>query len=375
VGEASALISVLFVFRRKRKERLQLHEAGQGPDEMLYGLTRFNLKQFQVEFIEGDDSKWNWRRRLCYPLEKWIAWRLGIGFVLHLALDNLEKLRQVDLIISTVDSCGLPIAMFKYLGLVKTPIIYISQGLSDRIDRLPRSSRTRRWFQKIYGRFLHSVERIIVLSEGAAKHLEEIFQLRPQSVFCLPFGIDAQFWAPGPDSDIGDYILSVGSDATRDYETLLSAVTRERLKIVSRLDIPGERLNDRVEVGSEFTDVELRELYRRARFVVTPLKDVYQPSGQSATLQAMACGKAVILTRTRGLWEPGQMRHLENCYLVEPGDAGDLRQAIGYLSDHPDEAMRIGQNARRTVEERYNSRRFAAELEHYADGVLATQVV
>ena len=45
----------------------------------------------------------------------------------------------------------------------------------------------------------------------------------------------------------------------------------------------------------------------------TLLKNVFQPSGYSVTLQAMACGKPVILTKTRGLWAPEIFVNFKNC--------------------------------------------------------------
>jgi glycosyltransferase involved in cell wall biosynthesis len=39
----------------------------------------------------------------------------------------------------------------------------------------------------------------------------------------------------------------------------------------------------------------------------------------------MACGKAVILSDTAGLWDREQMRHGEICYLVRPGDPAAMR--------------------------------------------------
>ena len=96
-----------------------------------------------------------------------------------------------------------------------------------------------------------------------------------------------------------------------------------------------------------------------------PLKDVDQPSGQSAALQAMACGKAVILTRTRGLWEAEHMRHMETCYLVDPADVDNLRHGIDYLWTNPREAQRIGENGRRLVENRYNACSLAQNLQRH----------
>jgi hypothetical protein len=64
--------------------------------------------------------------------------------------------------------------------------------------------------------------------------------------------------------------------------------------------------------GSDsISDVDLRRMYNAARAVVVPLKDVHQPSGQSVTLQAMSCGRPVVLTKTRGLWAPAFHRQRE----------------------------------------------------------------
>jgi glycosyltransferase involved in cell wall biosynthesis len=354
---------ILFVFRRKRRERLAIYQAGEGPNESFYGFTFFKQQHFSTSFIEGGSDNRNLLNWFWLPFEQRIARRIKMGFVFDLALTNVNKLRQADVIISTVDACGLPIAMLKYLGVLNTPLIYISQGLSDRIDLLAKGTWSRSTFQELYGRFLSAADRVIALGEGAAEHLTRTFQFRPNQVSCIPFGIDNRFWSPNPDLSHRDYILSVGSDRARDYITLLKAVAEERLKIVTRQSIPQSLMKETTEVDSKFTHIELRNLYRGARFVITPLKNVFQPSGQSATLQAMACGKPVILTRTRGLWDPKQMCHLENCYLVEPGDVDGLRAAIDYFLNRPDEVIRIGRNARKTVENSYNSHSFANELE------------
>src|SRR5262249_40268099 len=84
--------------------------------------------------------------------------------------------------------------------------------------------------------------------------------------------------------------------------------------------------------GSDsMSDDDIRRLYNRARAVIVPLKDVYQPSGYSVTLQVMSCGRPVVLTKTRGLWAPEHFVDGENCLLVPPGDAAALGAAIGRL--------------------------------------------
>jgi glycosyltransferase involved in cell wall biosynthesis len=110
------------------------------------------------------------------------------------------------------------------------------------------------------------------------------------------------------------------------------------------------------------SDLDLRTLYQGSRFVVTPLKDSTQPQGQSVTLQAMACGKAVILSQTRGLWSRPLMRHLDNCYLVQHSDVHALRAAIDHLEREPALCARIGEEARRSVERHFSSDLMGARI-------------
>ena len=85
------------------------------------------------------------------------------------------------------------------------------------------------------------------------------------------------------------------------------------------------------KLNGSFTDIEIRNLYQESFAVIVPLKDVFQPSGYSVTLQAMACGKPVILTKTKGLWAPDIFKNLENCILVKPNSASQIEDSINLL--------------------------------------------
>jgi glycosyltransferase involved in cell wall biosynthesis len=62
---------------------------------------------------------------------------------------------------------------------------------------------------------------------------------------------------------------------------------------------------------------------------------------------------------------------METCYLVDPGDILDLRDAIDYLWANPSQAERIGLNARRLVESRYNARTLAQNLQQHVLEIVA----
>ena len=353
-------VDVLYVFRRGRQGKEGRVARGEEPDDMFYGWNHLRNHGIQGAYLNAGDDLGLLARLLWHPLELVVARLVKMGCRLDWAIRALPDLRQADIVVSTTDSVGLPIAILKRLGLLSTPLLYFSQGLSHRMAAAPAIARA--LLVPIYGVALQRVEKIVVLGEGAMMPLAHSFGLDPERVSCLQFGVDTRFWNPATRESIPDhYILTVGSDLARDYPTLAAALMpHEHLVVVSRLEFPSKE--GRVRQVSRITDVELRELYQQAAFVVTPLQNVDQPSGQSATLQAMACGKAVILSDTQGLWDRAGMCDGHNCLLVPSGDVERLRAAIETLSSDPDLTQKLGDAARKTVLERYDSRQMGTRV-------------
>ncbi len=358
--------STLMLFRGERRERLVQVERGEAPDEFLYGWPQLDRRLGGVTIIEPDTQR-TLLGKFLRPVEIVTA-RLGFGLFLTMPLLRLRAFREARTVIATTDSTAVPILLFKRLGLVRAQVILITQGLHS----FDAGNALRRRIEGQLGRCLRVASGIVVLGEGDCRALQERFDhvgLPP--VATIQFGIDERFWSPGAAAVAPDapYFLSVGSDVLRDYDTLLRASGDFPLRLVTRLPLRAELLGPNVTVESEFTWPELRARYRAAAFVVTPVKDQPRDSGHSATLQAMACGKAVILSDTRGLWDRDNQRHGETCWLVEPGDPEALRTAIRHLWEHPEEAARIGANARELVVRKYASTRFGEELADFVEAL------
>ncbi len=206
----------------------------------------------------------------------------------------------------------------------------------------------------------------------------------------LPYQVDTDFWrmenaTVSPTEK--PYICTVGLEF-RDYPTLIEAV-REMpldLKIAaaskwskrkdSTLNV---KLPANVAVGSH-NYTELRDLYAGCEFVVVPLyeTDSFQ-AGITVILEAMAMGKAVIVSRTSGQGDtivdrrrtlrtgPEAYRDTTGKFIelfggekfeemygatgfyVNPGSVEALSRAISYLREHPEVAAEMGKRGRHTV--------------------------
>ncbi|MDQ3389396.1 MAG: glycosyltransferase family 4 protein, partial [Gemmatimonadota bacterium] len=110
--------------------------------------------------------------------------------------------------------------------------------------------------------------------------------------------------------------------------------------------------------------------YRGASVVLQPSIPVNQGAHDTAellglvTLEGMAHGKPVIVTRTASL--PELVVHGETGFIVEPGDREGLRSSLELLMDDAELSQRMGDAARRHVQANFSWNRVAASgLEFY----------
>ena len=106
------------------------------------------------------------------------------------------------------------------------------------------------------------------------------------------------------------------------------------------------------------TGNELRKTIQGAMFTVTP-SELYENCSISI-LESMAYGKPVIGSCIGGI--PEQIEDGVNGFLFEPGNAEDLADKIGYLAARPDLIVRMGKEARKTVETKYSMDRHYEKL-------------
>ena len=170
-------------------------------------------------------------------------------------------------------------------------------------------------------------------------------------------------------------VCAVGAEM-RDYHTLGEAIRGTdlrchiatdhvrvpgRIRLIKDRRVPIEAIYKSCQgqlTAGRLSLTELRDLYARSRFVVVPLLPSDSDNGVSVILEAMAMGKPVICSQTRG-----QVDVIEDGVTgiyVPVGDSAALRAAMLSLWHNPKAANEMGQRARAYVEAHHSLEMFAS---------------
>lgn len=197
--------------------------------------------------------------------------------------------------------------------------------------------------------FLARLDAIVLLCEAQREALRPLV---PEArLHVIPHGIDTDFFRPGPARPGEDGVLRLLTVGhwLRDFETGLAAfamLKQAGLRIALRLVTPDPptHLPDGVIVERGLSDEELRQAYRDSDAVLLPLVDA---TANNALLEAMACGRPVIVTDVGGVAETvrGAAR------LAPPREPVALAKALLDLAEQPELAADLATAARARAEE------------------------
>jgi len=300
------------------------------------------------------------------PLVRLVRRRLGPQWAVAVAA--LLRANRYEAVIATGEDVGLPLAVLAKLSLRRFPLIMTCHNITTRRPAF------------YLGR-LHAgavVRTFQCLSLAQSRILIDRYDIDPSHIQVIRWFVDTHFFAPQPDAPIRDQICSAGM-ASRDYATLVAAARDLPVDVKIAADSPWFRqavniadddIPARVEVRSYGTYASLRQLYAESLFVVIPLLDVDFSAGYTVILEAMAMGKAVIVSRIKQ--QDDFVVDGWNGYYVEPGNVGQLRERIRRLLDHPEEAKRMGANGRAMVEERFTLDKYVEVMGESLQNIVAT---
>ena len=343
-----------------RREALRL-APGVGERYSLYGLDEIAAGGFSVDHnLEPGNEPGAGAQALGGALHRGVGLVGGYAGDFASVLSSRRALNRADVVFSTVDTVGIPLALLARAALVRTPIVYAAIGLPERLLQL-RNGAVRRYYRSAYER-LHT---IVAYGAGEADALREWLGERGPQVAFVPFGVDAAYFAPDPGRPVNVDLVSIGADPRRDYALLLELARRRPEwsgQIVASRD-HAHALDSRppgLEVRFDTPLSHVRESLLGARVVVLPVRDNTYSGATTVLLQAMACGKPVVVTKTAAIERGYHLEDGVNCLLVPPGDLDALEHSVERVLGDPELAASLGARARETVErhltwERYTS--------------------
>ena len=349
-------MKIAYFFHPGRLQRLDQACAGNAPTEFFYGAIELAARGHDIRILETDpNTPVHWPCAAFNFLGQHGPVRLDGTFLQSIG-NLLHKVNDCDVVIGTTVGHAFALATWHYFGRLRIPIVAIQTGLLNY-----KINFSRRYTTALLLRRMQSM----LFGESEFEPMCKAYPGIRRHIHINQFGVDTSFWTPGPAKESG-YVLAVGSDGRRDYATLIEAARLFpwRLILLTNCDLPP--LPSMLSIFEAdmrgVSDARLRDLYRGASCVVVTLKPTLQPSGQSVTLQAMACGRPAILTNTQGIWSYETVRDGETLLLTAPYDSGELCKTIDRVMKNPEFAHMLGVNACNAVRKHSTIQDFADRL-------------
>jgi glycosyltransferase involved in cell wall biosynthesis len=272
------------------------------------------------------------------------------------ALLGYQRRRRYDAILTTGEDIGLPLA-----ALLKTSSARCSHTMIAH-TLFPQKKQV--FFR--YGRVGSRIDQTLVYSTSEEQLAIEKLGLPAAGVQRMYYHADQQFFRPNGHA-LEPNLLCAAGQLLRDYDCLVDAVRDLPVRVqiaagspwIEHTLRPRAALPEHVTWG-RMSRYDLRELYARSALAVVPILQNHYQTGIATILEMMAMGKCVVATRTHG--QTDTIVDGETGVYVPPGDPRALRAAIERLLARPDEAARMGNAARRFIEEKAGLDLFVARI-------------
>ncbi len=277
-----------------------------------------------------------------------------------LARSLINKLTAKDLVFCTGEDVGFPLAILAGFKANRPKlVVYILEPKRLRVRAL----------LKLF-RLAQSVDLFLTNTQLKADYLRQYLQLPQEKVHVVREQTDVRFFCPGPVTleKQRPLIASAGLEQ-RDYKTLAEA-TRD---LDVDVNICAVSPNASAKTRVAFPEVmppnmtahpqewrQFRQLYRNSDMVVISLLYNTYSAGLTTLMEALACRRPVIITRTPGLAE--RLIDLGVVTGVAPGDAAAMKQAILNFINNPELAEAQAQRGYELILQEHTSEAYVQDL-------------
>jgi glycosyltransferase involved in cell wall biosynthesis len=348
----------IFIAYRDAPERRAALAAADGPERYrLFGLDELAAHGAEVQHNLGRRVP-TWARAVDWALDKLLYGVGAYGGDFASVLASLREINRADVVLSTVDTVGIPLVLLRRLGVVRTPVVYVAVGLPERLVQLRR-------LRGLYRRALADTRALVSYAESETGWLREWLGA-PANVVFVPFGVDTEQFAPVdrvPEQDV----VSIGADPRRDFALLVGIAARHPELSFGIVASPehARTLRDvprNVTVEAALPLDAVRDRMASARVVALPVRDNNYSGATTTLLQAMAMAKPVVVSRTDAIATGYGLEDGVNCRLVPPGEGEAFERALLETLTGADAASDLGIRARETVERNLTWERYTNAL-------------
>lgn len=254
------------------------------------------------------------------------------------ALTILTRHRRADVVLACCEPGAAALLALRRLARFRAPIALVDIGLTEDW----------RLRERLLDFVVPRADAIYPLGRNQVDYIRRRWTTRADVRF-IPQHVDAEFYRPAAPSPDGP-VLSVGDDGGRDFDTLLAAFAGldATLLLKSSWVLPDAAPPNVQAVRARLDAHAYRALFQQAPLVVVPLRPMVTASGVGTVLEAMAMGKALIVSDSPGIRD--YVVHEETALIVPCGDAPAMRAAIKRLLREPDTRARLGAAARGFIE-------------------------
>jgi glycosyltransferase involved in cell wall biosynthesis len=357
--------SFFFAYRDSPERRRALAAPVGAPERYrLYGLDELEARGHAVRHNLERAAPPAWAQAAGGLAKSALERAGGYGGDFATVLESLRRANRSDVVLSTVDTVGIPLMLFRRWERLRPPLVYTAIGLPERLTQL-RTERMRR----LYARALASSAAVLAYSDREAEELRSYLSDHGEAtdVEFVPFGVDEGAFRPANAPPSVDVVMA-GADPHRDVDLfvhLAAEMPARSFHLVTSAErartLGSTPANLQVEV-----DVPLEVVRSRlegARVVALPVLENTYSGATTVLTQAMALGKAVVVTRTQAIATGYGLSDGDNCRLVEPGDVPGFGRAVAAVLRDEWHARALGSRARRTVESGLTWGRYVDRIE------------
>jgi len=357
---------ISYVFISGRKDKLNLSPEKYAK-EFFYGYHYFQKNGYKTNIIEFNEKKsvFNF---IYYFLNKISDLPIYGQFLTNSR--NYSLLKKSSDIIFTNQKTAFSMLPLLLVSKIVTKInshVFI-MGLFGK----PMKYKIKHFFRELFIKVLiKSSKNLIFLGQGEYEYASRQYKRHQNKFIFLPFAIDTDFWNYSKPKKVKNNILFIGNDGMRDYDFLLELIKKMPNY---EFDIVSNKINEKSILKNlnlykgdwgnyEYSDEFIKELYKKNDLTILPIKETFQPSGQSVTLQSMSVGTPVMITRTQGFWDYKNFKHEENIYFLDKNEIELWVEKIEGFFNEENNINDISQLARESIERDYDLKKFCIKLE------------